>query len=334
MTDARDSLERRIHADARIAIECLAGAERAVLEGRLNIAKILRAEALAARQRALALERLRSKSAASRDLISGLAADADGGGYLDLLEPATDGERAQLAIIQRNAAAANELALKSASALERTRDVPETAVAQFIFGCTECGHISETRAEVCPSCGALGGDVELFAPFFSSTNEHISRRQPREIVALLQAAPGELRQALSGVSDEALRWRPADSEWCMKEIAGHMIDIAELFCRRVAPVVDEAETDRGDPMVLPWTILDGRGYPDLATDVIAARFAQEIERALTLTSRIADADWRKPARMLGSRVRLIDMGSWLANHNVAHLQQVIARRDEFAAATT
>ena len=203
----------------------------------------------------------------------------------------------------------------------------ESDVAQFLWGCQECGLVVEQgRPEICPACGSIAGEFEMFAPFFSSTSERIMRRQPSEIEAMLRGDPARLTEALAGADDDLLRRKPTAEEWCIKEIAGHMVDIAELFCRRLRALV-EPETPQGaERTPMPWMLIHGQGYPEMTAEAICERFERANEDALALIGRLAEKDWRRKAEMAGGRVAVIDMGSWLANHNVAHLEQIKALR--------
>lgn len=304
-------------ADAYNAIRCLAAAERAVEEGRMNLAKVLRAMALASRTRALALERAASAGAPAtdtlRDVAAHISALGDPGG-IRALAPAAG---TQTALLDR-----------ALAALAETRDVPESVVAQLIWGCAECGALFESqRPEVCAACGSIAGDFELFAPFYSGTAERLSRRQPDEIIAMLRGDSAELRSALAGVDDARLHRRPAEGEWCMAEIAGHMADIAELFNRRLTVALDPAAEVAAERSPLPWRLLEGQGYETMPREELQSRFDAAITQALALIERLGEQDWRRGADMIGGAVRIIDMASWLANHNVSHRQQIIALRE-------
>ncbi|HEY8172394.1 MAG TPA: DinB family protein [Dehalococcoidia bacterium] len=328
MTASIDDLERIIATDARDAIRCLAAAERAVEEGRLNIAKLLRSQALAARQRALILERLVARSTPSTDIVVALRREQRSA--VAALEHATDETGRDVAnVALRSLRASLGLLDKTLTALEQERDVPERVVSQFLWGCNDCGFIVESnRPEVCASCGSMGGDFEMFAPFFSSTAERIARKQPAEIVVLLRGHATQLADAFAGADDNLLRRSPAEGEWCMKEIAGHMVDIAEIFARRVRPVVDPTAVDVDEGIVLPWKILDGKAYPLMSGEALTELFAAALDDALAIIERLTDADWRNRRRWLVGSVSVLDMASWLANHNTAHLGQIRARREE------
>ncbi|MEX2226496.1 MAG: DinB family protein [Dehalococcoidia bacterium] len=321
MEDA-SSLRAIAERNAINAIRCLAAAERAVDEGRLNTAKVLRAAALASRGRALIIERSLSVDAMSPLLIATLTEDlhreieALGGISSPVAALALDVAESVYGVVDT-----------TRRSLERNRDVFEREVAQFLFGCLECGYlVEEQRPDVCPACGSIAAEFELFAPFFSSTSERIARRQPAEIVAMLSEAPGALAGNMAGVPDAILRGRLAAGEWCMKEIAGHMIDIAELFCRRLRSVLDPETPQAAERSPLPWKLLEGQGYEEMTGEELTSRFSVAVDDALSMIATLGTADWRKRVELVSGRVSVLDMGSWLANHNRAHLEQIAAHR--------
>ena len=180
---------------------------------------------------------------------------------------------------------------------------------------------------MCPACGSFGGEFALFAPFFSGTQEHIARRTPDEIITMLRGDYAALAEAMDGLSDDALRHSPRAGEWCTKEIAGHMIDIVEMATRRLAPIADAAAPDVAEAQLLPWRIVEGQDYSSKSADELLDRYERGLDALLATIGRLEGLDWRKKATMSGSRVAAIDVGSWVANHNVAHLQQILAFRE-------
>ncbi len=214
---------------------------------------------------------------------------------------------------------------RTSGALNSDRDVSERVVAQFLFGCEDCGYIAEgSRPELCPACGSVAREWALFAPFYSATSEHILRRQPDEIVRMLRGDAARFRAALASEPEEHLSRHPEPGEWCVKEIAGHMIDIAELFCRRLQALL-HPEFDAPEATLLPWALIYGQDYPAKSVAELVARFESAMEDSLALIAQLTDTDWRRKADMLSGRVTVIDMASWLANHNVAHVEQIHAR---------
>lgn len=322
-------LSEAIDRDSRAAIACLVAAERAVEEGRFNVAKVLRAAAHTARVRAMNFQRL---LVAGGSPIAALEAERERQraerGALDFvftLVPRSEHR------IRETVEAAAPLAVILDRALEslRThRDVMESDVAQSLWGCHECGHIAEgDLPDSCPRCGALGAEFEWFGPFYAATAERLGRRRPEEVVRILQQSTGQLARAFERVAEEVLAHRPSPTEWCMKEIAGHMLDVTELFSRRVQALREPGSLPSLDTPIPPWKLLEGKGYPETPGQEIIDRFCRSTEEALSLLQQLHGKDWARQGVIRGRTTNVLDLGTWLANHNVAHLKQIEALRD-------
>lgn len=324
MPDPAITAAARSAADAALAARCLAAAERAVEEGRLNVAKVLRASAHAFRARSLALARAAEGDGSSIDTLADALAHEDAAAALAgdpaMTRDALAASRALASVLRR-----------SVDALARTHDVPEDVVAQFLWGCHDCGAITEgARPEICEFCGSIAGDFQMFAPFFSATPERIARRTPAEVAAMLAGDAQRLRDALAGLDERRLTRVPPDGEWCIKQVAGHMTDVAAIFCRRARSAIEPDADIPPESTPMPWRMVREHDYASMRAGELVSRFSAAIEDALALVARMEDADWRRTAEMLSGQVRVIDLGSWLANHNVAHVRQILAMREEGA----
>jgi hypothetical protein len=216
------------------------------------------------------------------------------------------------------------------ASLDQLRDPSEREVAQFLWGCNDCGYIVEqNRSDVCPACGSIAGDFEMFAPFFSATGERIARRQPGDIIAMLRGDSARYADSLDALRDETLRRKAAPGEWCIAEVAGHMIDIAELFCRRLRSLTEPDIRQPAERTPLPWKLLDGQGYESMSVNALNERFAAANAEALALVESLDAEGWRARAEFVAGKVSVIDLGSWLVNHNRAHIEQVRGLRERF-----
>jgi hypothetical protein len=208
---------------------------------------------------------------------------------------------------------------------QHARDVRESEVAQMLFACDECGCLYESQhPEVCVACGAIAGEFSLFAPFFAATPERLLRLEPQALLEQLSADPARLRDAVAAAGDAALERRAAPGEWCVKEIAGHMVDIVELACRRLRLVLEDAAVEQPERTPLPWKLLDAERYAEQPLDAVAARFERSSLELEALLAPLEPADWRKRASLVTGRTLVLDVGCWVANHNRAHLAQIIA----------
>jgi DinB superfamily len=54
-----------------------------------------------------------------------------------------------------------------------------------------------------------------------------------EIIEALKHLPNAVEAEIEGVGEAVLRYRPADTEWSIKEIVGHLRDSAEVWHKRI-----------------------------------------------------------------------------------------------------
>jgi rubrerythrin len=331
-------LQAAVGSESQAMIRCLVAAEVAVEDGRFNIAKVMRAAAHAARIRAMHLQRLLAvqtsataaveaeqvRQHAQHNVLEEILAHARRHGTEDLIK--------HLQRLYDTAPSLRDISDRAVDSLQHHRDVMESDVAQFLWGCHGCGYIAEShQPDLCPQCGALGGEFEMFGPFYTATDERLGRRRAEEIVAILQESPMALQQALDGVSEDTLRRYPTPDEWCMKEIAGHMVDVTELFLERLRIMLTSETPPSIRPPTPPWRMLEGKGYPDTPVQEIVERFQAVTEQALSRIRVLQSQDWLRLGLQRGKPCNLLDVGTWLANHNKAHLKQIVALREQFRA---
>jgi len=333
-------LQEAVAQESQAVIRCLVAAERAVEDGRFNIAKVMRAAAHTARIRAMHLQRLLTAqgSPVAPVEVEQQRRHAQRTALAETLRHASGGASAEAIRRIQQLQALTEPLLnildRSVDSLRQHRDVMESDVAQFLWGCYECGYIAETtQPETCPHCGALGAEFERFGPFYSVTDERLGRRRAEEITAILQKSPTAMANAVAGLPDDLLRRRPTPDEWCMKEIAGHMVDVTESFLERVRRILDSETPASFDPPIPAWRILEGKGYPDMEIQEIVTRFHQATAAALTRISSFGSKEWTRVGLARGKSANILDVGTWLANHNVAHLKQIEALREQFTQTT-
>ena len=331
-------LQEAVAQESQAVIRCLVAAERAVEDGRFNIAKVMRAAAHTARIRAMHLQRLLTVQGSPVAPVE-VEQQRRHAQHIALAEALRHGSASAEAIrcLQRLQAVAEpllDILDRSVDSLRQHRDVMESDVAQFLWGCHECGYITETaQPETCPHCGALGAEFEWFGPFYIVTDEQLGRRRAEEITALLQESPTAMANAVAGLPDDLLRRRPTPDEWCMKEIAGHMVDVTESFLERVRRILDSETPASFDPPIPAWRIMEGKGYPDMEIREIVTHFHQATAAALARISSFGSKEWTRVGLTHGKSCNILDVGTWLANHNVAHLKQIEALREQFTLTT-
>src|SRR5688572_17492933 len=255
----QEHLERIVSTNAAASMRCLAAAERAVLEGRFNLAKVLRACAHAARVASLTAARTLAQGAAPITVLGDTSAFF---------------EHQSIDVVETASASLRDVLRRALQSLEGNRDILESDVAQSLWGCQVCGAFVESRApQRCGGCGAFSFEFEWFGPFYSGTFDRLGRRSPAAVARIVQDSPGRLATLLQGVDEEQLARRPSPDEWCMKEVAGHLVDVTELFSWRARRILDASSPPSLDEPLPPWRLLETKGYGNTPATVIAERFS-------------------------------------------------------------
>ena len=302
-------------------IRNLAAAEAAVRKGQFNLAKILRAGAHSQRVMALVAARLLPDEgdpaarlrAAVNELQMGETGSADSETEIDI------------ARLLRVHAETRRLLQRAAASLDSNRDVSENDVAQSLWGCYGCGYLAEgNRPDACPVCGALSVEFDWFGPFYSSTPEHLGQLLPPRIVEILAHIPDQVAVAVSSVPDDILRRKPAADQWSVKEIIGHMLETDLLFARRVAAILGATGVGEVPRTIPPWKLHEGKGYEDISLAELLQRHGQARASTMELLQNLAPENWTRQGLLGGSTVSVLDLGTWVANHDLGHLAQIEA----------
>ncbi len=62
-----------------------------------------------------------------------------------------------------------------------------------------------------------------------------------EIIESVRTLPARVAAELEGLSENELRWRPADDAWSIKEVVGHLRDDSEVWRRRLYMMITKTE---------------------------------------------------------------------------------------------
>jgi hypothetical protein len=319
----RRQLEAEVTRDGIAALRNLAAAEVAVLRGQFNLAKVLRALAHSQRIQGMNAARLLAVEERPDLVLSATLAELQSHPYEGSTPPVDD----PTSRIVR--ARAQTIAQRSITSLRSHSDVAESDVAQFLCGCFACGNLIEvtnpdTAPEACDVCGALSPEFVWFEPFYSITPEHLGERRPEEILAILTAIPDDVATAVSGIDDAALRRKSAPDEWCVKEIMAHIIEVELLFNRRVSAIL--AHSGPGLPSISsptpPWKLHEGKGYLEEPVEDILSQLRATRTATIALITNLSLAQWAKQGSNVEGIATVLDLGTWLANHDLGHLVQI------------
>ena len=143
---------------------------------------------------------------------------------------------------------------------------------------------------------------------------------------LIDDAPVSLRRLTVDMDDDSLRRRPQPQEWSIVEIAGHLVDKAEVWGERLRRIAAE------DRPFLPAYDQDARvverGYRSQSLDGVVKKL-EELSRALTSDLRALPAeDWQKiGVHEERGQMTLAEATRIYAISLPDHVEQLIATRD-------
>ncbi len=145
----------------------------------------------------------------------------------------------------------------------------------------------------------------------------------RWLLKAIREAAGELFSQFAGVSEKGLRWRPAEDEWSLKEVAAHLRDADTLYRRQIELIARRREPP------LPHEALDilpfERDYRSESLTRLLHEFESEREETVWLLRTLDEDDWQRcglhPYR---GRVTIYEIVRSIHEHDLEHLWQ--ARR--------
>jgi rubrerythrin len=314
-------------------IRNLAAAEQAVQRGQFNVAKVLRAAANAHRVLAFNAARLLEVAdpqppdallAANRaELQPGSLPPATGAASgaapvaVPLHGPALPTFLAQAQTVQTRV---SDLLQRALDSLAAHPDILERDVAMWMHSCRVCGNPMEGRApEQCDLCGAVAAEFLYVGPFYSWTDERLGRLSPQQVTAILAQGPEQVTALIDGVDDALLCRKPSPDEWCIKEIVAHTLEADYICVAQVQAIL--AQTPYAGT-VPPWQTHVGKGYETRPAAALIAQYHAARRATLALLQSLAPSDWSRTSYTWGRAASILDVGMWVANHDVGHLAQV------------
>lgn len=318
------STQQLIHSQAYI--RNLVSAENAVLKGQFNIAKILRAAAYTQRTLAMNAVRLLIGIQTPQESLRSIVTEVQHKPSKSGLDE-DDTARQQLEHFDNVHQRLEAIILHALQSLEKNVDVLEKDVHPFINGCYNCGNLIEgDLPDACDICGALGVEFERFGPFYAATPEHLGQLTPEKIIAIMIDVPKQVSALIMNADDAHLSYKPAENEWSIKEIAAHMFEVDKLFLTRVKAVLHQSEYNQSVP---PWKLHEGKGYNTMPAEMLLDQLHDARKESLAFVSGLSKQDWSSRGIMLGESRSILDLGTWLANHDRGHLAQIEQRLSTF-----
>jgi hypothetical protein len=285
-------------------ISALALAARLEDEGQLNLAKLLRAASDGTLRQAAYRRDLRGETEALAGEVQRVAE------ALSVLDVNPD----LVAILKRGGErfASGQITLHE--------DAPDAYV------CRTCGLIlASVPAVPCPTCGASPATFQCFPPIY-----WLHALDPFQALEPLRKTPQKLAALLEGLPEVALQRRPAGGGWGIRQVMAHLRDAQQLLDFRIDLMLKE-----DDPPLEAKAVFEWADRPEAQSTPVPEIFnAYQASRRNTLANleRIPLQDWwRRGQHQEFGQVSILQQASYFAMHELTHLPQLEALRQQAAA---
>jgi uncharacterized damage-inducible protein DinB len=140
-----------------------------------------------------------------------------------------------------------------------------------------------------------------------------------EIMEALKHLPDRIAAEVAGLSESVLRYRPAEGEWSIKEVVGHLRDSAEVWHKRLYTV-----TSLTDPLFVSFDgeqwVRDRNYQESNPAQVLAQMHDQRLQTVDLLAHSV---DWTRVGQQPGvGRRSLKQFAEFLIEHDEDHLAQI------------
>ena len=143
----------------------------------------------------------------------------------------------------------------------------------------------------------------------------------RDLVEKLAAMPDRVAEMVAGLNDETLRRRPAEGEWSMKEVCGHLTEDARTWQERLTLMTTQA-----GPYLKRYDPEDGvreGGYQEAPIEKTLGEFRRIRRQTVETLSRLSAEGWERTGRHWSEGpVRIAEACSIALEHAESHLEQL------------
>ena len=157
-------------------------------------------------------------------------------------------------------------------------------------------------------------------------NQILAIKRRWDVLSTLEGAPAELAALTRGLSEDALRRRPASEEWSAIETACHMRDVEQFYAERFTKI---AHLDRPRFWAMDTERLaTTRRYREADLKLVLKDFRQRRSDTLTLLRALPHPIWQRtgihPER---GEVTIEQLATRLRQHDQRHLGEIRALKD-------
>lgn len=141
--------------------------------------------------------------------------------------------------------------------------------------------------------------------------------------------PDLLKQQLAGLSDDLLRYRPAQGEWSIVEIIGHMTDVDAIWPARVRQML---ATDNPQLSQADNALVTQRDYQNKQLGFLLMTLAERRAEFVELIKGLRPAQLERPGQHpTRGPITVAGAADALSKHDRAHHEQIRANIAAFDA---
>lgn len=148
-----------------------------------------------------------------------------------------------------------------------------------------------------------------------------------EIIEALKHLPAMVEAETAGVSDAVLRRRPAEGEWSIKEIVGHLRDMAEVWHKRL--YATNSLTDPRWPGFNGEASVQDNAYQDADLATLIAEMGEWRLKTVDLLTYAVDWSRLGQSPDLGRR-SLKQWAEFVIQHDAQHIASIRRQKAEQA----
>jgi hypothetical protein len=144
----------------------------------------------------------------------------------------------------------------------------------------------------------------------------------KKLLDAAEKSPNEIATAVSGLSDEVLRYKPSPEKWCALEILGHLADVEIIHGYRLRQMLADPE-----PVITPvdqdaWA--RNLNHLDSPPAELVAFYGLARHHHLRLLRILNDSDFSKSAfhPEMQLEVSVADLVERMGSHGASHLQPI------------
>lgn len=194
--------------------------------------------------------------------------------------------------------------------------------APDVFVCRTCGHIALVSApDHCPDCGAWAGRSRKFVAFFNQDN--LEPTNPMKIIEILARNAEDLRQLVTGLSEEVATKAPSANDWSIHEHVKHFSDTQEMLDTRIELMLNHDNPNLTALAVYEFAKQEEQ-RPSTTQDILSAFCDKRANCVAKLESLPLKDLWRTGSHPEFGQLTIIRQAAYMAFHEQTHLPEIEA----------